>query len=147
MANKSEKSFGGLGALSEEMDTLFESIFGLRHPVLEAKGIWHPPVDVIETETEYVVSIDIAGIRQEDVRLTYEAGLLIVRGIRREIDYGPERHFHIMEIDCGPFERRIKLPKAVDSEAIEATYKDGILEVRLEKKSEPSEGTVIIEVE
>ena len=140
-------SVKGFRVLSEGVDSLFDNVFGVRLPFLEPKGVWHPPVDVFENDREYVVIMDIAGIRQEDVRLSYESGLLTIRGIRHEIDYGTKRHFHIMEIDFGPFERRVQLPKIVDREKIEATYKDGILEVRLEKKPEPSEKTVTIEVE
>lgn len=147
MANMRANSVKGLRALSEEMDSLFDNIFGVRRPLLEPKGVWHPPMDVVETEKEYVVHIDISGIRQEDVRLSYEAGFLTIQGVRREIDYGAKRHFHIMEIDYGPFERKIKLPKIIDRDKIDATYKDGFLEIRLEKGPETSEKTVTVKVE
>jgi HSP20 family protein len=147
MTHTRGNSAKGFRALSEGVDSLFDTVFGLRRPFLEPKGIWRPPMDVFENEREYVVIMDIAGIRQEDVRVSYESGALTIQGVRHEIDYGTKRHFHIMEIDFGPFERRIQLPKIVDREKIEAMYKDGILEVRLEKKPEPMEKTVTIEVE
>ena len=147
MTHRKGNSFEKYRALSEGMDSLFETMFGLRLPLLEAKGIWHPPTDVIETEAEYRVIIEIAGIRREDVHLSFEAGSLTVQGIRPEIDYGARHHFHIMEIDFGPFERKITLPKTVDRDTIEATYKDGLLEIRMKKRSEPPARTVSIEVE
>ena len=147
MIRVERKTLGGMRPLSDEMDFFFDNMFQLGRPVMmPSKGVWHPPVDVLEMEKEYVVVVDIAGIRQEDVHLSYESGLLTIQGIRREIDYGAKRHYHIMEIDFGPFERKIKLPKDVDRDKVNAVYKDGFLEIRLKKKPEISGKTVTIEV-
>jgi len=148
MINVERKTHGAIRGLSDEMDFFFDNMFQLGRPVMmPSKGVWYPPIDVLETDREYMVVVDIAGIRQEDVRLSYESGLLTIQGIRREIDYGTKRHYHIMEIDFGPFERKIKLPKDIDGDKINAVYKDGFLEIRLEKRPDTSGGTVTIEVE
>ena len=148
MANMRMKSLGGFSTMSDEMNFFFDNMFRLRRPLMMPfKGAWHPSIDVIETDKEYVVLVDIAGMRQEDIRLSFDSDQLTIQGIRREIDYGDERHYHMMEIDFGPFERRITLPKDVDRDKINAMYKDGFLEVRLEKRPEEAGGTVTIEVE
>ncbi|MFQ6091159.1 MAG: Hsp20/alpha crystallin family protein [bacterium] len=148
MAKIAGRSFEGFRLLSEEMSLLFDNVFRLHRPLfMSSKGIWHPPTDVFETEKEYVVIMDVAGIRPEDVYLSYESGLLTIRGVRREFDSCEKRHYHIMEIDFGPFERRIKLPRNVNKDKVKATYKDGFLEIRLEKSPERRRKTVTIEVE
>lgn len=148
MVTNAMKYFGGFRTLSEEMDYFFDNMFHLQRPVMmPSKGGWQPPIDVIETKKEYVVIVDIAGIRQEDIRLSFDSDQLTIQGVRREVDYGEKRHYHIMEIDFGPFERKITLPKNVNSDKMNAMYKDGFLEVRLEKHAKETGRTVTIEVE
>ena len=148
MKDSRQMTLDGIRTFSDDMDFFFDHIFRPRRPVMmPSEDAWHPPIDVLETEEEYIIIVEIAGIRQEDVRLSLEANQLTIHGIRREIDYGEQRHYHIMEVDVGPFERNIKLPKDVDREKITAVYKDGFLDVRLKKLVEPSTRTITIEIE
>ena len=109
---------------------------------------WQPRADVCETATALIVKVEIAGVVSEslDLELAEQDGALIIRGRREAPDArSPERTvFHQMEIYVGPFERSIPLPAniAIDRDAIQAVYLDGILVVRLPKKpsaaSEPN---------
>ena len=138
----------GTGSFGDDMAYLFDNMLRTHRPVnLPSKGVWHPPVDVLETEDEYIVILEIAGIRAEDVRLSFDAGQLRIQGLRSEIHHDDKPNYHIMEIDFGPFERTIKLPKDVDAENLSAIYKDGFLEIRLAKRRKSPERTINIKVE
>ena len=95
---------------------------------------WKPLTDVFETDENVVVMIDIAGISINDVRLTLHNNVLTIRGIRREHPLSEKRHYHIMEIDFGPFERRIELPARIDPDRAERRYLQGFLEIVLPKQ-------------
>ncbi len=112
-------------------------MFERRREVLHAvawqvsSGVWSPPTDMYETETEYVVRVEIAGMREDDFEVTYEDGFLLIDGVRP--DSAERRAYHQMEIRFGKFSTAVAIPGAVDLEASEAGYKDGFLVVVLPK--------------
>ena len=92
---------------------------------------WSPPTDVYETEHEYVVRVEIAGMRDADFDITFEDGYLVIAGARPDI---PERRaYHQMEIRFGRFSVAVGLPGPVDVEESRAEYLDGFLAVTLPK--------------
>ena len=93
--------------------------------------VWCPPTDVYETPDAWVVRMEVAGVRKEDLRVTIEAGALFVRGRRAEVASGPKERYHRMEIRYGEFSQRIPLPPDIEAEATDARLRDGILEVRV----------------
>lgn len=120
---------------SDELDFIFNTFYKNRRPVLMPveKG-WKPLTDVFETDEAVVVMIDIAGISINDVKLTLQNNILTIRGIRREHPPSEKRHYHKMEIDFGPFERRIELPTRIDPDRAERRYLQGFLEIVLPKQ-------------
>lgn len=121
---------------SEELDFIFNTFYKSRRPMLMPieKG-WKPLTDVYETDEEVVIVMDIAGISVNDVKLTLQdQRLLIIRGIRRERSNDEKRHYHKMEIDFGPFQRKIDLPSRIDPERATNSYSQGFLEIRLPKR-------------
>lgn len=120
---------------NEEMDFIFSAFYKHRRPVLYPvqKG-WKPLTDVYETDDAVVIVVDIAGITINDVKLTLLQNILTIHGIRRERPAGEKRHYHKMEIDFGPFERRIELPAWIDPDRAEIRYFQGFLEIRLPKQ-------------
>ena len=92
---------------------------------------WRPPTDVYETESEFVVVIEIAGMRGLDISATFDKGLLAIQGMRP--DRGGLKAYHQMEIAYGEFITEVKLPNRIDTEKIEAVYSDGFLRVTLPK--------------
>jgi len=94
-------------------------------------SVWSPPTDVYETESEYVVRVEVAGMRESDFEVVFEDGHLFVNGIRPDV---PERRaYHQMEIRYGKFSTVISIPGPVDIEQSEAEYKNGFLVVVLPK--------------
>ena len=82
---------------------------------------WRPPTDIYETDEQFVVAMDIAGVAPDGFTVTFDAGILSVSGERREQASG-RREYHAMEVKVGPFERRFRFPRRVDPASLKATY-------------------------
>jgi HSP20 family protein len=99
-------------------------------------GVWSPPTDVYETEEDYVVRVEIAGMREEDFDITVEDKFLTISGSRPDV---PERRaYQQMEIRFGKFETVVGIPGPIKLESSMAEYKEGFLKVTL-PKNKPSQ--------
>ena len=98
-------------------------------------GTWVPPVDVAETQDKILVRAEVPGIRQEDISIEFENGLLTLRG-ERKLEKTEGVTWHRVERIYGNFSRSFTLPRSVDPEKIAATYREGILEVEVPKREE-----------
>ena len=94
-------------------------------------GVWSPPTDVYETEENYVVRVEIAGMREENFEIVFENNFLMISGGRPDL---PERRaYQQMEIRFGKFETAVGLPGPVDLDASRADYAEGFLTVTMPK--------------
>ncbi len=94
-------------------------------------SVWSPPTDVYETETDYVVRVEVAGMCETDFEVAFDDGVLLVSGLRPDV---PERRaYHQMEIHFGKFSTAIAVPGPVDLDHSVAEYKDGFLIVQMPK--------------
>ncbi|UCF05967.1 MAG: Hsp20/alpha crystallin family protein [bacterium] len=100
---------------------------------LQSELTWKPPLDVVETDREIVVLVDIAGINGKDINVVTDGETLRISGIRKNIGPPGEKQFHNLEIQVGPFERVVTLPVPVDRAAVSARYTDGLLTIRVRK--------------
>jgi HSP20 family protein len=116
-----------------ETITLTEKRRGVLHTVSwqVMQSIWSPPTDVYETEKEYIVRVEIAGIRDEDFEIIFDNGFLFIGGIRPDVL--ERRAYHQMEIRFGKFSTAVAIPGPVDLDRSEAQYKDGFMTVVLSK--------------
>lgn len=94
-------------------------------------SIWSPPTDVYETEENYVIKVEIAGMRDEDFDVAFENNILMISGYRSDLN--ERRAYHQMEIRFGRFELAVEVPVTVDIEKATAEYKDGFLTIMLPK--------------
>jgi len=92
-----------------------------------------PLIDVHETEDEYLVKIDLPGVRSEDVNVEVNDSVLSLSGSRAADEAGTAQ---LVERPYGSFARTLTLPQGVDSDSIEAGYHDGVLELRIPKPVE-----------
>jgi HSP20 family protein len=92
-----------------------------------------PPVDVHETEEEYLVKIDLPGVKSADVNVEVNENVLSISGSRVADETGTAQ---LVERPYGTFTRTLTLPQGVDSDSIEAGYHDGVLELRIPKPAE-----------
>jgi HSP20 family protein len=130
------------GNVHDEMHRLFQDLVLAGEPGLSA---WLPPVDVHESDTNYTLHFDLPGVDPKDVRIEMNDGQLTVQGERKSVD--PEGvNAHRKERVTGTFERSFRLRARVDSEAIKATYKDGVLTIDVPKAKEAVRREISIDV-
>ena len=99
---------------------------------------WQPRVDMYETVDGIVIQVEAAGLDENQLRLHYEPGQLIVEGRRdRPVLPSPARCLQV-ETDYGPFRRALPLPPDADGNAIQARYQAGLLIITVSRK-QPSE--------
>ena len=95
-----------------------------------------PAVDIEEREDGFVLHADLPGLKQEDIEITLNDGVLELRGSREDSRDETANGGHLRERRYGAFERRFRLGSHVAETGIEASYKDGVLTVVLPKKEE-----------
>lgn len=98
-------------------------------------GTWVPAVDVAETQETIVVRAEVPGMKQEQIHIEYENGLLTLRG-ERELQKSEGLTWHRVERAYGSFSRSFTLPRTIDAERISASYRDGVLEITVPKRAE-----------
>jgi HSP20 family protein len=120
-----------LDRLRSEMEELFADLCQVPRLVAPKRG-FRPRVDVYRTEDPPAITVvvELAGIDASQVELAVSDGVLLIRG-NRQRKSGRGRTYQHMEIDYGAFERQIAIGEAIDSDAAEATYEDGLLSIRL----------------
>ncbi len=95
---------------------------------------WVPDMDVFETDEAVYVIIDAAGLKKENIDITLEGDVLKISGKREDRFPTSERRYHQVELHYGPFSRSYRLPCPVEAEKVSASYKNGILEIKLPKR-------------
>lgn len=122
--------------LKEMINKIFEDTLRIAdRTYITSEGTWSPPVDLYETETEFIVEAEVPEIRQEDILIRLDSNLLTIEGerrIRRERIEG----YHRIERPYGRFKRSFILPKSVDSDSVRASLHNGVLKVIIPKKEE-----------
>lgn len=108
--------------------------FGASHPWLAAGSGWAPQADLFETDGEFVLEINLAGIDPNDVHVEIRGNAVVISGERLEQDSLVLRCYHVMEIERGPFSRALELPVAVDPSSARAESRHGFLVVRISKR-------------
>jgi HSP20 family protein len=131
--------------LADELDVYFNEVAHGRPVGFVASPKWKPRTDVYETDGELVVHMDIAGMRAEDFSVKFEDGILTISGARTARQEG-KRHYHSMEVQVGPFERRFRVPVVVDPASIRANYEHGFLEIRFTKQPPRASGAHSVKV-
>jgi HSP20 family protein len=108
---------------------LFDDLFSAQGlPMLE--GRFNPPVEVDETDSHYVLSFDLPGMKKEDIQLNVQEGVLTLHAERKG---RVKEKGHRSEKFYGVIERSISLPSNIKSEAVEAQLEDGVLHVAIPK--------------
>jgi HSP20 family protein len=108
-------------------------VCGARPLASREPAAWAPPVDVLESETEYLLRLDAPGVDEKSVSVELERGLLRVKGERNAQDEAARPRYTLRERKAGPFRRTFRLPEAINADAIEAKYDRGVLEIRIPK--------------
>jgi len=112
----------------------FGGLFAAEQPgVRFAQTYWSPPADVCECNSTIEVTVDLAGIDQDDLDVVLFEDALIVEGQRRLSGAEPGVVYHVAEIRQGPFRLELGLPVSIDQERVDARYDKGLLRITLQK--------------
>lgn len=109
-------------------------------------GDWTPPVDVQETEKEYLIKAELPDVKKEDVKVEMLDGVLTIEGERKQEKEEKGKRFHRVERTYGKFVRQFTLPTEVEAGKIQAEFKDGMLNVHLPKTAEAKPKAIEVKV-
>jgi len=124
-------------SVQHELNRVMEDVFGRKWRTDDGGAlVWHPPVDIEEQPDRYTLQLELPGMRLEDIKITLEDGRLVIRGEKTRTEEQKSATYHRVERVYGSFERSFKLNHAVKAEKVEATYRDGVLEVSVPKAEE-----------
>jgi HSP20 family protein len=146
-------------SLHREIDRLFDDFgMGLRwpfgrslfaaEPLFQRELAWPkmPAVDVIESEKGYEITADLPGMDEKNIEVKVSDGVLTMKGERQEEKEEKKKDYYLQERSFGSFQRSFELPESVDADKIEASFKKGVLTVKLPKKPEAQKPAKKIEV-
>ncbi len=137
---------GDLEAIQQEMNRLFESFVGHGPgPGQPTERSWAPPMDVCETPAEVRIIVELPGISQNQIQIEISDGVLTIRGERHPDASFRQDQLIRMERRYGHFSRSFNLPSVVDPEGVRASYRNGVLEVRLPKRPEATPRIISVE--
>ena len=119
--------------IQTQMSRLFDNFFGQPSPSGMMERAWTPAVDMYETKNEIVVAVELPGVNEKDIRLSITGDLLTIQGERQWSDENREAGRYRQERWFGKFERALSLPIPVETGQVKATYRDGVLTVKLPK--------------
>lgn len=125
-----------LMVLQDRMNRLFEDATQRRgqsgnEDELE-RADWTPAADIYETETGFMIALDLPGIKRDALEIDIDDNRLVVKGVRVVDDSKTRRS----ERPRGKFVRTFAVPASIDQAKIGAEYKDGVLQIRLPKRTE-----------
>jgi HSP20 family protein len=145
--------FDMLRRLDEDMDRLFQQLWGggrgmTRGRTAGAPSMWMPQVEVCEKGGKLHVYADLPGLRKEDVKLSVEGDQVILQGERQSTHEEGQQggDFYHSERSYGSFYRSIPLPEGVDPQTVDASFKDGVLDVSFDAPRTPKQQARQIEI-
>lgn len=106
--------------------------------ILSADMTWRPAADISETDNEYLVKAQLPGVSKEDVKISFDNGVLTIEGERKIDKSTDDEKLRRTETFYGKYSRSFALPEGIDEDKVTAKAKDGVLTVTLPKTSEPA---------
>jgi len=124
---------GNLQSFQHEMNRMFNQFFqGSNGEEAGSKlSTWNPSVDIYETDDALVIKAELPGVSKDDVSIDVHQNTLTLRGQRKHETEVKDEQYHRVERSYGSFQRSFTLPSTIDYEKVQATFKDGVLELHL----------------
>jgi HSP20 family protein len=121
----------------DQMDRLFAHALGLHGQWQGASTrAWAPALDIAERKDAYLVTVELPGVKLDDLEITLEDGLLTIQGERHFAHDSSEEQVHRAERSSGAFRRSITLPAHVEADEVNASMEDGVLRILVPKAEE-----------
>ncbi len=116
-------------------DSLFNEFFAPGSPQCRETAFL-PKTDVLEKPDRFEITIDLPGMKKEDIRIVIEEGILTVSGERKKEGKAETDRYSRTERSGGSFKRSFRLPENVESDTVEAAYESGVLILTVKKVEE-----------
>jgi HSP20 family protein len=137
--------FDDVSTLRRSMERLFDDMY-TRHPTTTAM-VWEPAVEMYETDNDVVVKASLPNIDPKSVDITVTNDAITLKGATKVEEEQKGRNFYRRELRYGTFARTLPLTTEVKSAEAKATYKDGILEVRIPKSERVKPTSVKVQIQ
>ena len=137
MEREFNRLFNSLGKrfnFDRELDEEFEN------------AVWSPLTDISETNDEYILNMDLPGVKKDDVKISYSNGELIVSGERKQEKDDKNSKYHRIERSYGKYYRSFTLPEKIDEDKIEAEFNNGSLTIKVPKSEESKPKEIEVKV-
>ncbi len=137
------ESFTPFSALQKEINRVFNSFSGglsgrdqfFNSPDLFLK----PSLDISESNGEYSISIEVPGVDEKDISIELSGDTLIVSGEKNQESKTKDKNYYRVERSYGSFRRVLTLPQDADENSIKAMFKNGVLNITINKKALPED--------
>jgi HSP20 family protein len=139
-------AFRNMATLHDRVNRLFEGNLQGSRSDNSALTTWAPAVDIYEDENALVIKADLPDMNEKDLDIRVENNTLTVKGERKFEQKVKEENYLRIERTYGSFSRSFSLPNTVNTEAIKAEYKNGVLTVELPKRAESKPKQVKVNV-
>lgn len=149
------RPFSELPRWEREMDRMMEDFFGRRFLPrwperwfrTEGLQLHAPAVDVFEEKDEIVVKAEIPGIEKDSIEVNLSDHILTIKGEKKQEEEVKEENYYRSERSYGSFVRTLELPKDVQADKVKATFKNGVLEVRMPKTEQAKAREIKVKVD
>jgi HSP20 family protein len=139
--------FREMAALQDRVNRIFADAYRRDNDDLMTRGAWVPPVDIYDSGNhELVIKAELPDVNREDITLRVENNTLTISGQKKMDSELKDEQYHRVERAYGNFSRSFTLPQTVDTNAIGAEYKNGVLIVRLPLREEAKPKQIQVKV-
>ncbi len=135
-----------LFSLGDEFDRLFWNLSRFDAGEETAATTWNPAIDIFENNEHLRIHADLPGIQKENLKINVREGILTLSGERKSEDKKEGENYYRIERNNGAFARSFTLPSKVDTQNIQASMKDGVLEITIPKLPEAKAKEIAVEV-
>ncbi len=133
---------GDIARIRNEMDRMMSDLMG----GVTGSG-WLPAMDICDMDDAFIVKVDLPGISKENVEITTTENMIRIKGEARREEHTERRSCFRHERMAGSFERAVSLPAKIKPDETKASFKDGVLEIRLPKAEKTRREEHRVEVE
>ena len=137
--------FRELMAMQDRMTRLFDETLSRVWKEETVRGVWSPPVDIVERQKELVLKIDLPEVEQSEIDIRVEENTLIIQGERKFVKEVSDENYIQIERPYGTFRRTFTLPRMIDQEGIKASCNEGVLKVVLPRREESHPKRISVE--
>lgn len=137
-------------SLQKDINRLFENFWSDSFLPASSENLWknsfEPKINVVENEKEIRVEAELPGLEEKDVEVTLQDNSLIIKGEKKDTKENKSDNYHVYESSYGSFYRSIPLPSGIDTNKIDAVYKNGVMKITVPKTEEAAKKQKKIEI-